>query len=111
MQSSSGISQPARACHIRHATFGYTRIGIRIPKTFQHAVSQIAKNGPGSFRIRGHPLGKEVPTSFATRDLTRTLQSRCLFCICGAGACAATTRIAAVPESPLFSYILKALCA
>lgn len=107
MQSSSRISQPARLLH--KACRWHTRITIiRIPETFQHAVSQVAKGmAPNPFESGAIRLGRRFPL------------------LCHAPPCAHSSvslsvlhlrpgAFAVLPhrrhlESLLFSYILKAL--
>lgn len=107
MQSSSGISQPARLSH--KACRWHTRItSIRIPKTFQHAVSQIAKGvAPNPFESGATHSGRRFPllcyalpyAHFSV--LLSVLHLR-------PGACAVLPHRRRL-ESLLFSYILKAL--
>lgn len=81
MQSSSGISQPARLLH--KACRWHTRITIiRIPETFQHAVSQVAK-------------GMEIPTSL----LRATLRALFSLVVCFAFAARRLRRTTPSPPS------------
>ena len=70
-------------------------------------VANRKRNGPGSFRIRGHPLGKEVPTSCYALPYAHSSVSLSVLHL-RPGACAVLPHCRCF-ESLLFSYILKAL--
>lgn len=106
MQSSSGISQPARLSH--KACRWHTRIiSIRIPKTFQHAVSQIAKGmAPDPFESGAIHSGRRFPLCYALPYAHSSVSLSVLHL--RPGACAVLPHCRCF-ESLLFSYILKAL--
>ena len=107
MQSSSGISQPARLSH--KACRWHTQIiSIRIPKTFQHAVSQIAKGmAPDPFESRAIHSGRRFPLlCYALPYAHSSVSLSVLHLRPGAYAVLPHCRRL---ESLLFSYILKAL--
>lgn len=107
MQSSSGISQPARLSH--KACRWHTRIiSIRIPKTFQHAVSQIAKGvAPNPFESGATHSGRRFPLlCYALPYAHFSVSLSVLHLRPGAYAVLPHHRRL---ESLLFSYILKAL--
>ena len=107
MQSSSGISQPARLSH--KACRWHTRIiSIRIPKTFQHAVSQIAKGmAPNSFESGAIHSGRRFPLLCYALPYAYSSVSLSVLHL-RPGACAVLPHCRRF-ESLLFSYILKAL--
>ena len=107
MQSSSGISQPARLLH--KACRWHTRIiSIRIPKTFQHAVSQIAKGvAPNPFESGATHSGRRFPLLCYALPYAHFSVSLSVLHL-RPGACAVLPHRRRL-ESLLFSYILKAL--
>lgn len=107
MQSSSGISQPARLSH--KACRWHTRIiSIRIPKTFQHAVSQIAKGmAPDPFESGAIHSGRRFPLLCYAPPYAHSSVSLSVLHL-RPGACAVLPHCRCF-ESLLFSYILKAL--
>lgn len=107
MQSSSGISQPTRLLH--KACRWHTRItSIRIPKTFQHAVSQIAKGmAPNSFESGAIHSGRRFPLLCYALPYAYSSVSLSVLHL-RPGACAVLPHCRRF-ESLLFSYILKAL--
>lgn len=107
MQSSSGISQPARLSH--KACRWHTRvISIRIPKTFQHAVSQIAKGvAPNPFESGATHSGRRFPLLCYALPYAHFSVSLSVLHL-RPGACAVLPHRHRL-ESLLFSYILKAL--
>ena len=107
MQSSSGISQPARLSH--KACRWHTRVtSIRIPKTFQHAVSQIAKGvAPNPFESGATHSGRRFPLLCYALPYAHFPVSLSVLHL-RPGACAVLPHRRRL-ESLLFSYILKAL--
>ena len=107
MQSSSGISQPARLSH--KACRWHTQIiSIRIPKTFQHAVSQIAKGmAPDPFESGAIHSGRRFPLLCYALPYAHSSVSLSVLHL-RPGACAVLPHCRCF-ESLLFSYILKAL--
>lgn len=107
MQSSSGISQTARLLH--KACRWHTRIiSIRIPKTFQHAVSQIAKGmAPNPFESGATHSGRRFPLLCHALPYAHSSVSLSVLHL-RPGACAVLPHRRRL-ESLLFSYILKAL--
>ena len=107
MQSSSGISQPARLSH--KACRWHTRItSIRIPKTFQHAVSQIAKGvAPNPFESGATHSGRRFPLLCYALPYAHSSVSLSVLHL-RPGACAVLPHCRCF-ESLSFSYILKAL--
>ena len=107
MQSSSGISQPARLSH--KACRWHTRIiSIRIPKTFQHAVSQIAKGmAPDPFESGAIHSGRRFPLLCHAPPCAHSSVSLSVLHL-RPGAFAVPPHRRHL-ESLLFSYILKAL--
>lgn len=107
MQSSSGISQPARLLH--KACRWHTRITIiRIPETFQHAVSQVAKGmAPNPFESGAIRLGRRFPLLCHAPPCAHSSVSLSVLHL-RPGAYAVLPHHRRL-ESLLFNYILKAL--
>lgn len=107
MQSSSGISQPTRLSH--KACRWHTRVtSIRIPKTFQHAVSQIAKGvAPNPFESGATHSGRRFPLLCHALPYAHFSVSLSVLHL-RPGACAVLPHRRRL-ESLLFNYILKAL--